>query len=89
MATFLLVEEAAELLRCDESTIRRYVKAGRLTAHRPGHRLLISRTSVDELVRASTVQPAARPAPRPRAPRQRTSPTGVVSFRERAKARNG
>lgn len=89
MTAFLLVEEAAKLLRCDTSTIRRYVKAGRLTASKPGHRLLIDRGSVDELVRASTVQPAPRPVSRPRAPRQRTAPTGVVSFRERAKARNG
>lgn len=84
MGDLLLVEEAATRLRCDPCTIRRYVKAGKLQATRPGNRLLIDAASVDRLVTASTVVPAPaakRPAPAPARPR--TQP--VVSFRERAK----
>lgn len=84
----LLVEEAAERLRCDPATVRRYVRAGKLSATRPGNRLLVDERSVTALLDASTVVPATpapRPAPRPAHPR--TQP--VVSFRERAKrARN-
>lgn len=86
MTRLLLVEEAADRLRCDPATVRRWVRAGKLQAHRPGNRLLVDPASVDRLINLSIVVPDVVPEVRVR----RRQPPATGSFRERAKlARNG
>ncbi len=51
------VREAAELLRCSDKTVRRYVALGKLTATRAdggSSRLLIKRRSIELLLAAGT-----------------------------------
>jgi excisionase family DNA binding protein len=53
----LTVQETAELLRVSDESVRRYIKAGTLTAGRVGRRYLIDRASLAALLSAT------RPAP--------------------------
>jgi excisionase family DNA binding protein len=86
----LTVDEAAEQLRTDPSTVRRLVRRGELEATKPCGRYLIPEGAVAELLERARVQPSPSepPAPRPRrsAPALPPPPTGRApggSFRDR------
>ncbi|GAA4147122.1 excisionase family DNA-binding protein [Leifsonia shinshuensis] len=53
LPAWLTIREAAELLRVDHKTIRRYISAGRIKAERVGPRLIrVSSASLNALGRA-------------------------------------
>lgn len=86
MTELLTVQQAAERLLADESTVRRWIRSGRLTAHRPGRRLLVPEDAITRLLHDTTVTPetatAGAPVPRPVVPPRTSSVSGT--FRERA-----
>ncbi len=49
---FLTVKEVADLLNYDERTIRRWISAGALEAHRPGRQWRIARDALDVFLAA-------------------------------------
>lgn len=54
---YLTAAEAARMLRVDASTVRRWVKSGRLKAISPGRKMLILAASVTKLIKESAVEP--------------------------------
>ena len=61
---YLLVDEAAHIARCAPSTIRYWIRVGRLPSTRPGRRRLIRRDDLESFLE----QPDHRPAGGPAAP---------------------
>ncbi len=61
---FLTVAEAAEYLRCSRQRIHDLTSAGRLTRHRDGRRVLITRADLDAHLVATAARPVAPPLPR-------------------------
>ncbi|MAT26115.1 MAG: hypothetical protein CMN31_10615 [Sandaracinus sp.] len=41
---FLTLDEAAEVARTSPSTVRHWIRVGKLDAHRPGRRVLVERS---------------------------------------------
>jgi excisionase family DNA binding protein len=65
---YLTVAEAADLARCSTKTIRRAIALGRLRAHKPTARVLISQQDLQAWVESQAVAPVRLPRPeRPRA----------------------
>lgn len=86
---FLKVHEVAELLRTDESTVRRRIRDGELEATKPCGQYLVTEQAVADFLERARVS-AVRPAPATRAPRAEPTlpppPTGRApggSFRSR------
>ncbi len=50
---FYLVDELAEKLRVNPMTIYRYIKAGKLEAHKIGKEYRISRATFDKFIEAT------------------------------------
>ncbi len=55
----LTTSEAATLARVTPETVRAWVSAGRLAGHRSGRRLLVRRSDLMDLLRASGNDPVA------------------------------
>lgn len=61
----LLIEEVAAICRASPSTVRFWIKTGKLRSIRPGLRRLIARSELQRLLagrRAPSVRPAKGPA---------------------------
>jgi excisionase family DNA binding protein len=93
----LTLQQAAEMLHADETTVRRWIKAGRLRAYRPGRRLLVTEADIRAMLDMCEVEPVPAPVPYtptggsvcvvtdlPDGPVPRARP-GSGTFRQRAK----
>jgi excisionase family DNA binding protein len=58
MERVFTVEEAAERFHVSHETIRRWLKAGRLQATRPGRRWLITESAMEAVLRSGKADPA-------------------------------
>ena len=75
----LTVAQAAALAGVGEETVRRWVRAGRLPAHRDGPRLLVAAEDVSRLATPAVAAPARRRGSR--RPGASRSPTGSALLR--------
>jgi excisionase family DNA binding protein len=57
----LSLAEVAQLLDKSERTIRRWIKAGKLRAYRPGRDYIIPESAIKELIEGSEVYPKVQP----------------------------
>ncbi len=55
---YLSLEEAADLARCSTKTIQRAIHARRLTAYRPGRRMVIAKADFDAWMKGTVVMSA-------------------------------
>jgi len=62
----LTVREAAQMLRVNPITIRRYIASGRLAAVRVGKGIRVPRESLDQFVKPVKRKAGKQPAPVPR-----------------------
>lgn len=76
---YLTVAEIAELVRMDEKTVRRAIRAGRLPAFQPGGRYLVREQDARNWIetRPATTRPRS-----PRQPRRRRQSASVSELRE-------
>jgi excisionase family DNA binding protein len=57
--TFLTVAEVAELLKLNPQTVRNWIDAGSLPAHKVGRRVRIRRSDLDRKIEEGRTAPAA------------------------------
>lgn len=55
------LDEAAGIARCSTKTIQRAIHCRKLTAYRPGRRLVIKKTDFDAWLRSTVVVPCVDP----------------------------
>ena len=89
VSDLLTVPEVAAELRADETTVRRYIRDGKIRACKPCGNLRVARGDLDAYLESTVVQPleqrASAPPPRaPRSPRSRALPSSG-SVRDRLK----
>jgi excisionase family DNA binding protein len=58
---YLTLDEIADLTRTPLSSVRAWVRLGKLAATRPGRRVLVSRTDLDTLLRTSAIRGRTQP----------------------------
>jgi excisionase family DNA binding protein len=58
----LLVEEVAREMRVPVTTVRWWIRTGKLPASRPGRRLVVRRSDLEALLSAKSVKPKLRDA---------------------------
>lgn len=52
---YLLIEEVAAEMRCPETTVRYWIRAGKLRASKVGRRFIVARSDLDAVIRANAV----------------------------------
>lgn len=82
---YLTIDDAAALAHCDQSTLRRAIRAGSLLAFRPAQRLLFREADVREWVESRPARVSVEPRPRA-ARRRRVEPGSVQALREMERA---
>ena len=58
---YLTLDEVADLTRTPQSSVRAWIRRGKLVATRPGKRVLVSRTDLDALLRTSAIRGRTQP----------------------------
>lgn len=81
----LTVPEVCEIVKLDETTIRRAIKRGDLPASKPCGQLRVHPDDLQAWIDSTRVQPSVQVprAPAPRAPRAHTRPAAAGSFRSK------